>query len=73
MSNAPPLVMQQPVGVVPAVVVQTQPAQPQMMSVTVPMGLQPGQQFNFTNSQGRVLAMTVPPNVFGGQAIQVQA
>ena len=81
---APPVVMQQPmVGVVPAVVVPTQPmvvpAQPalarapQLMSITVPMGLQPGQQFNFTDSQGRVLAMAVPPGVYGGQSIQVQA
>lgn len=44
-----------------------------MMNVTVPAGLQPGQTFSFQDPGGRTLQMTVPPNVFGGQTIQVQA
>jgi hypothetical protein len=68
----------------PAHVVQDHPPPPSfekqegvaaaaMMNVMVPAGLQPGQTFSFQDPGGRTLQMTVPPNVFGGQTIQVQA
>ena len=43
--------------VVQAAVVPQQ--QPQMMTVTVPPGLQPGQMFAFTNSSGQSMQMAV--------------
>jgi hypothetical protein len=55
-------------------VVQAAPAQPQMqlMNVTVPGGVGPGNQMQIRTPQGQVYTVTVPPGAFPGHTFQVQ-